>query len=37
MMTIYRQRVLMRLPKHPTLAGWFWIGYFAAISWLIFS
>jgi hypothetical protein len=37
LMNICRQRLLVRLPKHPTIAGWFWIGYFLAIGWLIFG
>lgn len=32
-----RQRPLAWLPKHPTIAGWFWIAYFVAIGWLIFG
>jgi hypothetical protein len=23
-----RQRLLIKLPKHPTIAGYFWIAYF---------
>lgn len=30
-----RRRLPVRLPKHPTIAGWFWIAYFTAIGWLI--
>ncbi len=30
-MPTYRQRLLVRLPKHPTIAGYFWIAYFAAL------
>jgi len=36
MMSTCRERLLVRLPRHPTVAGWFWIGYFAALGWLIF-
>jgi hypothetical protein len=32
-----RQRLLFRLPKHPTIAGYFWIAYFTAIAALIFA
>lgn len=37
MMHTCRRRLLVRLPKHPTIAGWFWIGYFTAIGWLLFG
>ncbi len=30
-----RQRLLVSLPKHPTVAGWFWFAYFLALGWLI--
>ena len=32
-----RQRLLVRLPKHPTIAGFFWFAYFLAIALLVFS
>ena len=32
-----RQRLLLRLPKHPTIAGYFWIAYFIALAILIFG
>jgi hypothetical protein len=32
-----RQRLLLRLPKHPTIAGFFWFAYFLAIVLLVFS
>jgi hypothetical protein len=35
-MHTYRQR-LVRWPKHPTVAGYFWIAYFIAIALLIFT
>lgn len=31
-----RQR-LLRLPKHPTIAGYFWFAYFLIIGLLIFG
>jgi hypothetical protein len=37
MINTRRERLLLRLPKHPTIAGWFWIAYFVAIGWLIFG
>jgi hypothetical protein len=36
-MNTCRQRLLFRLPKHPTIAGYFWIAYFIAVALLIFS
>jgi len=33
----YRQRNLFNLPKHPTIAGWFWLSYFVILGWLIFG
>jgi hypothetical protein len=36
-MNTCRQRLLFRLPKHPTIAGYFWIAYFTALALLIFS
>ena len=32
-----RQRLLFRLPNHPTIAGYFWIAYFAALALLFFA
>ena len=32
-----RQRLLFRLPKHPTIAGFFWFAYFLALSLLVFG
>lgn len=32
-----RQRSLLRLPKHPTIAGYFWFAYFFALAVLIFT
>src|SRR5690606_13736136 len=32
-----RQRLLVRLPKHPTIAGYFWLAYFLALGALIFG
>lgn len=31
-----RKRLLLRLPRHPTVAGWFWFSYLLALVWLIF-
>ncbi len=36
-MQAYRQRLLLRLPKHPTIAGYFWIAYFIVLGLLIFG
>jgi hypothetical protein len=33
----FHQRPLLRLPKQPTIAGWFWFAYFVALAWLIFG
>jgi len=33
----YRQRLLIRMPKHPTIAGYFWIAYFFAVGMLLFG
>ena len=32
-----RQRLLIRTPQHPTIAGYFWIAYFTAIAYLLFG
>jgi hypothetical protein len=32
-----RQRLLVRLPEHPTIAGYFWFAYFLALAALVFS
>lgn len=32
-----RQRLLVRLPKHPTIAGFFWFSYFLALALLVFG
>jgi hypothetical protein len=32
-----RRRLLFRLPKHPTVAGYFWIAYFLALGLLLFG
>lgn len=37
LMQICRQRLLLRLPKHPTIAGWFWFAYFLALGWMFFG
>jgi len=34
-MQTYRQRLLIRLPKHPTIAGYFWIAYFFVLAMLL--
>jgi hypothetical protein len=31
------QRLLVRLPKHPTAAGYFWFAYFLALATLVFA
>ena len=36
-MQICRQRLLLRLPKHPTIAGYFWFSYFLALGLLVFA
>lgn len=32
-----RRQLLVRLPKHPTIAGWFWVSYLEGVSWLVFD
>jgi len=32
-----RQRLLLRLPKNPTIAGFFWIAYFVALALLVLT
>lgn len=32
-----RQRLLVRLPEHPTIAGYFWLAYFLALAALVFG
>jgi hypothetical protein len=29
--------LLLRMPKHPTIAGYFWVAYFVALGVLIFD
>ena len=36
-MHTYRQRLLLRLPKHPTIAGYFWVAYFVVVGLLVFG
>jgi hypothetical protein len=30
-----RQRLLLRLPEHPTIAGYFWVAYFTVLAYLL--
>jgi len=34
-MQTYRRQLLLRLPKHPTIAGYFWIAYFFVLAMLV--
>ena len=39
-MQVAHHNLLLRLPKHPTIAGWFWLCYFVglvSLGWAIFG